>query len=108
MLYEVITIFDIQQNSPMMKSICSILILMSMVACNQTAHTGDDISGNPFFNRLNEPIQYADVSSEHITQYAEVTLKQIDHVLEGIRDVKSPDFENVFVAFDNVIRNNFV
>ena len=45
------------------------------------------------------------MTSEHITQYAEITLKQIDDLLEEIRTAKSPGFEEVFVAFDNVIND---
>ena len=88
-----------------MKPAFTFLILLAMVACSQSPDSGDGRSGNPFFNKLNEPIQYGDVTHEHIAEYAARTLKQIDETLEGIRGVESPGFETVFVAFDNVIND---
>ncbi len=63
------------------------------------------LKGIPSFNKLNEPVMYGEVTADHITQYADITLKEIDDVLEGIRGLDSPGFENVFVAFDNVIND---
>ncbi len=88
-----------------MKSALTLIFLMAMVACNQSAGPGEGSNGNPFFNELNEAVQYGDVSHEDITQYAELTLTQIDLTLDGIRGVESPGFDNVFVPFDNVIND---
>lgn len=88
-----------------MKQALTILILMAMVACNSNSDSGKEILVNPFFNDLNEALQYGDVSHEHITEYAESTLKNIEGVLEGIRSVKTPGFDNVFGAFDNAIND---
>lgn len=87
-----------------MKPALTVLILMLMLACNQTpgSHEGAD---NPFFNAFNEPVQYGDVSAEDISQYADLTLKEIERVLEDIRGLDHPGFEEVFVAFDNVIND---
>lgn len=87
-----------------MKPAFTILILLAMLACNQNtgSHEGAD---NPFFNPFNEPVQYGDVSHEHITQYADLSLKEIEKTLEGIRNLESPGFEEVFVAFDDVIND---
>jgi Zn-dependent oligopeptidase len=88
-----------------MKPLIPIIILMSMVACNPVADSADGIAGNPFFHELNQPVRYADVTHENITSYAEITLQKIDATLEGIREEESPGFENVFVAFDNIIND---
>ncbi|MCP4311502.1 MAG: Zn-dependent oligopeptidase [Bacteroidetes bacterium] len=88
-----------------MKPILTLLILMAMVACNQTDSPGDGTAGNPFFNELNKVVQYGDVTHEHITRYAEITLKQIDKSLDGIRGVDAPGFDNVFLPFDKVIND---
>jgi len=89
----------------MMKPAFTFLILITMLACKQIQGSREGAEGNPFFNKLNEPVMYGEVTAEHITQYADITLKEIDDVLEGIRGLDSPGFENVFVAFDNVIND---
>ncbi len=88
-----------------MKSAFTILILLAMIACNQVPGSRTGAEGNPFFNKLNEPVQYGDVTHEAITQYGAITLKEIEDVLEEIRGLEKPGFENVFVAFDNVIND---
>ena len=88
-----------------MKQALTILILMAMVACNSSADSGKENTQNPFFNELNEAVQYGDVRHEDITEYAEFTLENIEGVLEGIRRVETPGFDNVFRAFDNVIND---
>jgi len=89
----------------MMKPAFTLLILMTMIACTQGPASNSDRAGNPLFAELNDPVQYADVSHEHLTGYANITLKEIDSSLEAIRSEKSPDFDNVFVAFDNIIND---
>jgi thimet oligopeptidase len=89
----------------MIKPAFTLLILMTMIACTQGPASNNDRAGNPFFSELNDPVQYADVSHEHLTGYANITLKDIDSSLEAIRSEKSPDFDNVFVAFDNIIND---
>ena len=88
-----------------MKPAFTILILMAMLACNPYPGSPEGAEGNPFFNKLNEPVRYGEVTHEHITQYADITLEEIENVLKGIRDLNSPGFESVFVAFDNVIND---
>ncbi len=88
-----------------MKPAFTILILIAMLACTQNPGSPEGAEGNPFFNKLNEPVRYGEVTHEHITRYADITLKEIENVLEGIRGLDSPAFENVFVAFDNVIND---
>jgi len=88
-----------------MKQALTFLILTGMVACNPGTERGKGGVENPFFNELNEAVQYGDITHEHITEYAETTLTNIEGVLEGIRRVEAPGFDNVFVAFDNVIND---
>ena len=76
-----------------------------MAACNQGPVSDDGKTENPFFPGLNEPVQYDDVTHEHITEYANITLKEIDEALERIRTEASPDFNNIFVVFDNVVND---
>jgi len=76
-----------------------------MVACNTSPDSAKNSSGNPFFNDLNEAVRYGDVNHEHIMEYAENTIKDIEELLEGIRGVETPGFDNVFGVFDKVIND---
>jgi thimet oligopeptidase len=84
-----------------MKTFFPIIILMLMVACNQEPESRKD--SNPFFTGLNEPIQYADVTAEHISAYAQITMEDAETTLEGIRTTATPEFNNVFVPYDKVV-----
>lgn len=88
-----------------MKTYLPIIILMLMVACNQDKDLQKGTGNNPFFTGLNEPIQYADVTSEHISEYARITMNEAEAILQGIRTADSPDFNNVFVAYDAVVND---
>ena len=73
-----------------------------MVSCKDSENR-KDIEDNPFFTELNDPIQYADVTAEHISEYARITMEDAEEILEGIRTEASPDFNNVFVPYDEVV-----
>ena len=88
-----------------MKLVFTLIILLTMVACSQSPDSGNGKTDNPLFNELNKAVLYGDVTHEDLTEYASLTLKQIDETLEGIRSVELPGFESVFVAFDNVIND---
>lgn len=72
-----------------------------MVACNQDPATRKE--SNPFFTGLNEPIQYAEVTAGHISEYARIAMEEAEAILEGIRTATSPEFNNVFVPYDEVV-----
>lgn len=76
-----------------------------MIACNPTADSENGTMENPFFGKLNAPVRYADVSHEHLSEYAKITIQNIDSMLELIRAVEAPTFENVFVAYDQIIND---
>ena len=86
-----------------MKSLFTFLLLSSLFACTQGPGTNESISENPFIGDLNEAIPYAEVTSEHIEKYAISTLKESEIVMERIKKEKSPDFKNIFMAFDDVV-----
>ncbi len=89
----------------MMKSLLTLLMLALLIACNQGPVTNENRAENPFFTELNKPIQYADVTHEHIAEYANITLMDSEVALEEIRNEKSPDFKNIFIAYDDVVNN---
>ena len=81
------------------------LILISMSACHPSPQSKISKEGNPFFAPLNQPVQYAEVTHEHIGDYAQLTLREVDDILDGIRKTKEPGFENIFVEFDRAVNN---
>jgi len=85
-----------------MKPLPAILMMALCTACNMNKEMKENLPENPFFTRLNEPVQYANVTREHITEYAAITLENARKELEEIRSVTSPTFENIFVRFDQV------
>jgi Zn-dependent oligopeptidase len=61
-------------------------------------------SSNPFFSSINEPVAYADVTAEHLTEYADVVLAEAGAKAEAIRSAETPTFENVVRVFDDIDR----
>lgn len=88
-----------------MKPAITLLLLAFLIACTQGPEPDDKMQENPFFTKLNDPIQYDSVKPKHIKEYAELTLKASEVVLARIKEVKSPDFENIFVAYDDVVND---
>ena len=88
-----------------MKQSVILLILISMSACNPSPDSKTGTEGNPFIAPLNEAVQYSEVTHEHIRDYAQTTLLEVDETLEGIRKVREPGFENIFVEFDRAINS---
>lgn len=86
-----------------MKPLFSSLILAFMIACNQSPKLENASAGNPLFPKLNEPIQYSEVTAAHLEEYAHLTISRSEYALDQIRKEKKPDFNNIFVAFDDVI-----
>lgn len=86
-----------------MKPVITSLILIVMIACAQNPAPEQGRAGNPFFTPLNEPVRYGEVTHEHITEYAHITLKEIEAELERIRTEQSPGFDNIFRTYDNVV-----
>lgn len=72
------------------------------MACNPQTDMNDKNPDNPFFTGLNEPVQYSEVTHEHITEYADFILKNAGSELEKIRRETAPAFENVFFRFDKI------
>ena len=86
-----------------MKPLFTFLMLAFLIACNQGPEADLNRSENPFFTELGDPIQYASVTHQNIEEYANITLKDSEDALERIKTENSPDFKNIFVAFDDVI-----
>jgi oligopeptidase A len=57
---------------------------------------------NPFFTELNEPIQYAEVTAEDVTAYADLTTEWTADELATIESVEDISFETVIRPFDYI------
>ena len=60
---------------------------------------------NPYFVELNQPVDYARVTAADVTGYANSVLEQVTATADVIRAEKSPTFENVIVALDDIYRD---
>ena len=57
---------------------------------------------NPFNVALNEPIDYAKVSADHVAAYVQVTMTNAEVDLDYLKRLDKPDFENTFGTFDRI------
>ena len=57
---------------------------------------------NPFNVNLNQPIDYANVTGDDITEYVDVTIENATQEIEILKNQKSLTFENTFVLFDKI------
>ena len=83
-----------------MKAFYTIMLLWLIVACSldQAGETSD----NPFLVPLNEPVQYHLITSDHIQDYAQLTITKAVQAANDIRNQKTINFESVLVALDNM------
>ena len=88
-----------------MKSALTFLILICMIAACENPDSKNPGAENPFFPKFNEAIRYNKVTNDHIKQYVDYILNESEAVLEQIRKEESPDFKNVFVAYDRVVND---
>jgi thimet oligopeptidase len=91
-----------EKPNDLMKPRLSILLMLSLMACNRGSDMNREKEGNPFFPGMNHPVAYAEVTPDHIEAYARITLHETEAALKKIRSEQSPDLENVFKALDDV------
>jgi len=99
--------FDITANAkPTIMNIrLTLLFLMALlIGCsNNTKIEKLELStDNPFNVALNKPIDYANVTADHIKSYVDF---EIDNAVQDIENIKSLDnlsFENTFAPYDRV------
>lgn len=81
-----------------MKSLFYVLLIVLALGCTKQTKVAE----NPFLTNLNEAVDYANVSADDITEYAEITLKNSTEAIEKIKS-SEPTFNNVFEAIDEVV-----
>ncbi|MEP5613922.1 MAG: M3 family metallopeptidase, partial [Cyclobacteriaceae bacterium] len=82
-----------------MRSHYSMLAAVMLLACSPSQETA---TVNPFDTRLNVPIDYGKVTSQHVEEYAKSTLKKAIADVSTIQGLQTPAFENIFGALDDV------
>ncbi len=85
-----------------MKSLYYLLFLTLVLSCSTPSRPVSGLLDNPFLTSLNEPIDYARVTAEDIEGYASYILEEVKEDAESIRKQKSPTFNKVFGAMDDI------
>ncbi len=57
---------------------------------------------NPFSVELNSPVEYANVTADHIKAYVNVTIANAVQDLDSIKSINDLNFDNTFGTFDKV------
>ncbi|GGK16836.1 oligopeptidase A [Yeosuana aromativorans] len=88
----------------MKTTLYALIISISLIACSkdkkvEKAKMSDN---NPFNTQLNQPIDYANVTSDDVVEYANVVIKNAALDIEEIKKIGEPNLDNTFVAFDDV------
>jgi thimet oligopeptidase len=85
-----------------MKPLNYIILLAFIIGCSSPNDSTEDLSNNPFLVDINVPIDYANVSAEHLEEYANFTLENVATEVDKIKQNKAVTFKNVFVAMDDI------
>jgi thimet oligopeptidase len=89
---------------PMLATALTFLALVYGCSAEKSADETIEQPSNPFFASINEPVAYADVTAEHLTEYADVVLAEAVAKAQAIRGAETPTFENVIRVFDDIDR----
>jgi len=79
-----------------------IVLLAIAISCSSPGDSNDILSGNPFLVDINVPIDYANVTSDHLEEYANYTLENVGAAIDKIKQNEAPTFDNVFAALDDI------
>ena len=88
----------------MLATALTFLALVYGCSAEKSADEAIEQPSNPFFASINEPVAYADVTAEHLTEYADVVLAEAAAKAQAIRGAETPTFENVIRFFDDIDR----
>jgi len=84
-----------------MKNIYLISLIL-LVACNSSPVDKKYNEENPFLTGLNQPIDYAAVTAEHIEEYGNLVIENSAKAIARIQNEDNINFENIFVALDDL------
>lgn len=83
-----------------MKVLRYIIIPFFMISC---LFAGDAVSKNPFFTKLNSPIEYSIVEADDLTEYARIAVNDAVAGINKIKSKKTPTFSELFQKLDGIL-----
>ncbi len=86
-----------------MRSIFYLFLFVFILGCANVTQTPE----NPFLKGNNIPVDYANVTYNHIEEYANFTLNSTLSTLKEIKQNSAPSFENLFGKFDDIANNMY-
>jgi Zn-dependent oligopeptidase len=86
-----------------MKNLTLSILILLFIGCSSRSDTNEMTADNPFNISLNEPVDYAKVTGDHIDELAEVTIENVRRGIEKIRTSQEPTFGNTFSAYDGIV-----
>jgi len=87
-----------------MKSLYAVVFFALAVACAKQPEK----PMNPFITELNVPVDYAAITADDVSVYAKITVENAVNAIDDIKQNESPNFENVFVAIDNIYSEMYI
>lgn len=84
-----------------MKFFYALSILALTFSCQPTEQAKETID-NPFIVALNEPVDFANVTADDISNYASYIINQSAQGIENIKSESNPNFDNIFGVFDDI------
>ena len=85
-----------------MKISLTILLTILFISCTPEDKTISMSESNPFNVKLNELIDYANVTGDDIEEYIDITIENAKLEVETIKNQQELTFENTFIAFDKI------
>lgn len=84
---------------------CIVLAFAAVLIGACAEDSPDAPRANPFFAEFNEPLDYAAVSADDLSAFADAVLADASAAADAIRSEELPDFDNVIAAFDRINRD---
>lgn len=79
------------------------LLLILSISCEEKTKVSlKTPSNNPFFGELNEAVNFAKITPTHIIEAKDYALTKADQGVTAIKELKTPTYENLIVALDDL------
>lgn len=75
--------------------------LLVITSCSSPSELSDETNNNPFFTKLNEPIDYANATADDLETYAIVTMENVIAQIEAVKSDAPLKFDDIFISLDD-------